>query len=393
MNDQLPLSGQAHGREEPLRRALAVQVATRRHLQFPARGALAYRRSDAEPHLVDQWYLASQLWADAVLLPLLPAPAAASTRSDLISGFAFLEHLWDRRQTGYCPRCQIDGSGVTRETRYTDDNAVAGLALLAAASTLPTKHRDQLLGLAQREAAYLTNTRVWDNTFGGGYWWNTDLGNTAEGKPAQTNALAALFLARLAAATGIPGYRDWAVAIVDWLDVTLWDPARSLYRWSMAYQHPESRGGGAIVVNRYFNYDQAIAIEAKIALADLIGSSRHRAQAIQIGHALHSAFWDDTLGGYDLEAGVPQVFTSYGAWASLGHLALYELTGEPHWHAFAQGNVAAMDRHLGQPDGSYACSAAARSGSTVTVDRTRDTAAQAWAQHLLARLAALSLVD
>src|SRR5688572_27421431 len=36
---------------------------------------VTYRRSDAEPNIVDQWYLVSQLWADAVLLA---APEAAT---------------------------------------------------------------------------------------------------------------------------------------------------------------------------------------------------------------------------------------------------------------------------------------------------------------------------
>src|SRR5207253_3173875 len=64
---------------------------------------------------------------------------------------------------------------------------------------------------AQREADFLLleSTGLWDTTFGGGFWWNTGRGDSVEGKPAQTNALAALFFARLSAATNDAPYREW----------------------------------------------------------------------------------------------------------------------------------------------------------------------------------------
>ena len=42
-----------------------------------------------------------------------------------------------------------------------------------------------------------------------------------EGKPAQTNALAALFFARLYGVTGTPAHRDAALATIGWLDAAL----------------------------------------------------------------------------------------------------------------------------------------------------------------------------
>ena len=94
---------------------------------------------------------------------------------------------------------------------------------------------------AQREADFLQGSGLWDTTFGGGFWWNTGRGDSEEGKPAQTNALASLFFARLYEATGDAGYRDWALRSLLWLDTILYEPSRNLYRWSVAFQNIPSR--------------------------------------------------------------------------------------------------------------------------------------------------------
>src|SRR5207244_4296468 len=55
--------------------AESTQAATRTRLGVlgdafgcPEARFVSFRRSDAEPELADQWYVASQLWADALLL-------------------------------------------------------------------------------------------------------------------------------------------------------------------------------------------------------------------------------------------------------------------------------------------------------------------------------------
>jgi hypothetical protein len=115
-----------------------------------------------------------------------------------------------------------------------------------------------------------------------------------------------------------------------------------------------------------------------------------RAQAI--GRALPPAFWSQERGGYNLEAGIQQVYTTYAAWASLGHLALYESDRDPRWLDLARANADALTAALGESDGGYAyryyrcvdrSAAGCESGQVLWVeDRTRDTAAQAWMQHL-----------
>jgi hypothetical protein len=348
--------------------------------------------------------VASQLWADALLLQVAPTPEdwdPGDARCYVDKGFVFLDRLWDYSSAGYFPRSNPVGTSVQSGPRFTDDNVIAGLALLETArgTTDPLAVR-RYFHAAQREADFLQlqlqPTSLWDNTFGGGFWWNTGRGDSEEGKPAQTNALAALFFAQLYAATGDATYRDWALRTLLWLDTILWDPARQMYRWSVAFQDIPHRSG-AVIHSRYFNYDQSIAIEAQLAAAQLDGDTNRVARARAIGQAAQSAFWSPELGGYNLEAGRDQVYASYGAWTSMGHLALYAEDADPAWFELARSNLSALDTRLRESDGGYAyrtyrcvdrIAKGCETGAVrLVVDHTRDTSAQAWVQHLQTALA------
>jgi hypothetical protein len=401
--------------------AVATQAATRAQLRvlgdaFTCVEArfVSYRRSDVRLETVEQWYVASQLWADAVLwlaasghgsapsagggpaVPRRPVPPAgwdpSEARCHLDKGFVFLDRLWDHASDGYFPNSDPAATVVDRGARYADDNALGGLALLAAAATAPDGPlRQRYLHAARREADFLAESGVWDETFGGGFWWNTDRGDGPEGKPAHTNAVAALFFARLHEATGLDAYREWALRTILWLDTVLYDPNRQLYRWSARYEDPAGRAG-AVVQDRYFNYDQGVAIEAQLLAAGLDGDPSRLTRAQGVGRALHAAFRDREGGGYNLEAGVEQVYAAYAAWASLGHLALYDVDGDAAWLEMARQNAEGLAASLGEPDGGYAyrhyrcvdrLARGCESGRFPRiVDRTRDTAAQAWMQHL-----------
>jgi hypothetical protein len=400
-----------------LNAAAAIQGATRYRLGVlgdaftcPDARFASFRRSNAEPEFADQWYVASQLWADAMLLRVAMARAteAASpiggwdpqdSRCYLDKGFVFLDRLWDYSNAGYFPRANPVGTNVDTGVRFTDDNLIAGLALLETARTTSDPYAvRRYIHAARREADFLLleSTGLWDTTFGGGFWWNTGLGDSREGKPAQTNALAALFFARLYAATDDVRYREWALRSLLWLDTILYDSARHLYRWSVSYQDLERRTG-AMINERYFNYDQGIAIEAQLAAMRLDRDQNRLTRARDIARATHAAFLSADLGGYNLEAGVGQVFTSYAAWTSLGHLALYDVDSDPSWLELAGANVRALETKLREADGgfayrSYQCvdrvAQGCESGTVQqVVDRTRDTAAQAWVQHLRVALA------
>ena len=216
--------------------ATSTQAATRARLGVlgdaftcPDARFVSYRRSDAEPEITDQWYVASQLWSDALLLEAIsatsPDTATRDARCYVDKGFVFLDRLWDYTSAGYFPRSNPVGTSVDNGVRFTDDNLVAGLALLQTARTTtdPLAER-RYVHAAQREADFLQGSGLWDNTFGGGFWWNTGRGDSDEGKPAQTNALAGLFFAELYDATGDPSYRDWSLRSLLWLDTILWDP-------------------------------------------------------------------------------------------------------------------------------------------------------------------------
>ena len=412
--------------------AAAIQGATRARLgvlgdAFTCADArfASFRRSDAEPSFADQWYVASQVWADTVFLhaavgdpnaaslsggfasesvgqsiaPLLANWDPQDTRCYIDKGLVFLDRLWDYSNAGYFPRADPVGTTVDRGTRFTDDNLVAGLMFLAAAQTSADPYaRRRYIHAAQREADFLLleSTGLWDTTFGGGFWWNTGRGDSVEGKPAQTNALAALFFARLYAATDDATYREWSVRTLLWLDTILYQPARHLYRWSVSFLNIPARTG-AVINERYFNYDQAIAVEAQLATLRMDGNASRLARARDVAGATQSAFWAPDLGGYNLEAGIGQVYASYGAWTSLGDLALYDEDHDPSWLDPARANVTALENQLREADNGFAYRAyrcvdrvapGCASGQTaIVVDHTRDTVAQAWVQHLQAALA------
>lgn len=386
-----------------LRSARAVQAATRTHLRASDQPACAdasfvsYRRSDLLPDVADQWYVASQLWADAELLRA--AGQDAEARCHLAKGFLFLDRLRDGG--GYLARAAPDGSGIARGLHYADDNALAGLSLLAAAEVeADPAVRQRYLDAARDVAGFLTTSGLWDDVFGGGFWWNSNKGDRWEGKPAQSNALAALLFARLHAMTGDHAYGAWAVRTLGWMDTLLYDPDIRLYRWSARYEDMKARTGGPIPYSRYFNYDQAIAIEAQILTATFDGRADRLDRAREIGHLMHAGLWNGTHGGYNLEVGVDRIYASYGAWASFGHLALYDLDGDLAWLEMARRNANALDGMFRRADGGYGwrhfrcvtpverSRPGCEGGESVwVVDQTRDGSAQAWMQHLQAAIA------
>ena len=416
--DGAPVSAAQPIGEEAVARlsaAVGIQGATRARLgvlgdafSCPDARFVSFRRSDAEPEFADQWYVASQLWADSLMLvgssgePTsaqadIPGWDPSDTRCYIDKGFVFLDRLWDYTSAGYFPRANPVGTNVESKVRFTDDNLIAGLALLDTARTTtdPLAVR-RYIHAAQREADFLQGSGLWDTTFGGGFWWNTGRGDSEEGKPAQTNALASLFFARLYDATGDAGYRDWALRSLVWLDTILYEPSRNLYRWSVAFEDIPHRTG-AVTHTRYFNYDQGIAIEAQLEAIQLDGDASRLARAEGIGHATHDAFWSPDLGGYKLEAGIDQVYTSYAAWTSLGNLALFAQDNDQVWLDLVRSNTTALEARLRDADNgfalrSYRCVDRVAKGcesgqASVVVDHTRDTAAQAWVQHLQTALA------
>ena len=407
-----------------LARAALTQAATRSRLRVLGDAEtcaearfVSYPRSDFEPTVVNQWYVVSQLWADAALLragaagsrmpvaqtPRTPGPPRpvgsdeSEARCHLDKGFVFLDRLWDHHQGGYYPHADPTGLQVGRDARFADDNALAGLALLATAETVrESAPRQRYVHGARREAEFLTTSGLWDATFGGGFWWNTNRGGSREGKPAQTNALAAIFFARLYHTTGDPDHREWALRTLLWLDTILYDPSRQLYRWSVSHEDLAGRTG-AVINSRYFNYGQGLAVEAEVLAFGLDADANRLCRARATGEALHRTFWEPQRGGYSIEAENEDVYTAYAAWTSLGHLALYDVDGDRRWLDLARANADAVEARLGLTGGGYGLAdyicprpdlpQCERDRVRWVRDGTRDLAAQAWMQHLQTAIA------
>ncbi len=373
-----------------LARARATRAYTATHLAYYG-GApdaatapwISYRRSTAEPDYSDSWYDFSQLQADAALA----ACGDAACADYAAKAFRHLERHWDATAGGYFARGGIRGDWVARPDKYADDNALAGVALLHAAASAPDATlRGPYLARAVAIAEFLV-VELWDAVFGGGFWWNSHRGDGVEGKPAQSNGLAALLFLGLHELTGDPRWRDWAARTLAWLDATLWDAAGGLYWYSVHYGDLAGRRG-RVVERRYFNYDQAILIEALACRARHAGDAASLQRARTIASRLGPVFWDEGLGGHVLEAGVPQLFLVYAAWATPALLALRAVDGDPRWLALARRNVDTLHARLYEPaDGGYAHRAWREAGA-VHLDPERHTAAQAWMQYAQAALAA-----
>lgn len=340
---------------------------------------LSYRRSDREPEWSDLWYNATQLGADAELLAADPS----FDRCTLDKAALFLDRYWDPADGGFLARGRPDGSGMLRPDKYSDDHAHLGLMLLEAYRATDDP---RFLAQAERAARFLLNSALWDSTFGGGFWWNSRRGDTAEGKPAQANGLAATLLLRLYGLTGRELYRTWGERTLAWLDACLFDGATGLYRWSISYADLQRRRGERRA-DRFFNYDQGIVIEAKLARYHHVAPDpADLAAARALAERLEPWFWHPGEGGFNLEAGVEQVFAVYSAWLTAPLLWLYRTDGDERWVALARRNIEAMHAYLSIPGGGYWCSARL-AGGRWTIDPTIDTAANAGMQRALALLA------
>jgi uncharacterized protein YyaL (SSP411 family) len=341
---------------------------------------LSYLRSDREPEWTDQWYIATQLGADAALLRVFPSLG----RCTIHKAALFLDLMWDYQSGGgYLARGRPDASLFLRPDKYCDDHGHTGLMLIDA---FEVTGNPRYLARARRAADFLMSGRVWDETFGGGFWWNNRRGDTIEGKPAQTNGLAADLFAELYGITGEPVYRQWALRAFDWLEATLYDPEANLYRWSIHFEDL-GRRRGQIVPHRFFNYDQAIIIEAVLALnRHVTPDPAYLQRAVSLAENLETAFWHGTEGGFNLEHGIEHVMAIYSSWLTPSLLALHKVQPDERWLTLARHNVDAMNSYLRAADGGYYKAARVENGVWV-LDRTRDTAANAGMQRAQALLA------
>jgi hypothetical protein len=336
--------------------ASTIQRATWRELGY-AGGALdcraapyiSYRRDTINTGISDHWYVALHLRADAALARL----GDRSMQCHIDKTVAWMEKLWSPVHSGYSPRANLDGREPTLRDVYADDNAIIGLAFLEAVrvSDNPATRGRARIG-AERASSYLTQPALWDDVMGGGLWWNDQPWSHENGKPAQTAALTAQLMAELYEMTGNPRFRELALKALNWLDAATFDRQHGLYAYGVV-ENPLGSGNGQVVAT-YFGYDQAIVIEALMALYRVEPRGEYLARAQRLAAAIDREFWHPRFGGYTLEAGNLDVYASYGAWLSEGYLSLYAADGNPIWRALATTNFEAINRALARGDGIFA---------------------------------------
>jgi Glycosyl hydrolase family 76 len=338
--------------------ALRTQAFTWNNLAYSA-GApdcetapyLSYRRDLVNTNIADHWYVALQVRADAAMVAL----GEDRFRCNVEKTFLWMERLWSPAHGGYAPRADLDGSNPTLQDVYADDNAVIGLAFLDVARvTRDPSLRFRALTAADRAARYPIVAGLWDGDLGGGLWWTNQRDALGEGKPAQSTALLAQVMAELYAETANPVYRQHAVEALGWLDRALWSDAHQLYAYSVRRSRRDA--SQTVVTQRYFGYDQAIAMQALLTLHRLEPENpTYLTRARQLAHATDRLFWQQELGGYMLGADVPDLYASYSVWISEALLDLYEVDGDRYWLERARANFDALDRHFQQQrTGAYA---------------------------------------
>jgi hypothetical protein len=307
--------------------------------------------------------------------------------------FSYLERLWQADQPGgYAPRSDLDGRNPTTRDIYADDNAIAGVAMLEAAEYVDDPVlRDRMVFGATRAARYLIDSGLWDEAYGGGFWWNSQRQQSEGGKPVQTAGLAAQLFARMYARTRNVEYREWAERSMAWSDRLLFDPTLGLYRYGFRASLP-----GIPEHPAYVNYDQAIMITAHLAMHAMGDAQLNHLERARVLASSLDRF-RSPLGGYEFELGRPQVFSHYSAWASIGLLELYEVDRNPAWLAAARTSLHDLNavmfdkRDGGVYYGVYACTPEWISecpvGAASAVDERKLHLSQSWMQRAFALLA------
>jgi uncharacterized protein YyaL (SSP411 family) len=342
--------------------------------------------------IADHWYVSSQVMAD-VARARVSDDSNAQLNCSIERGFDYLESLWQETfPGGYAPRSDLDGTNITTRDIYADDNAIAGIAMLDAAEYVRDQElQERMLRGATRAARYLIDSGLWDKRFGGGFWWNSQRERSEAGKPVQTAGMAAQLFARLYRATDNREYRNWAELAISWSDQQLFDPEMGLYR----YGFRDNIASTHAPPPSYVNYDQAIMIEAHLAMRAL-GDTRldHLDRARVLAENLER--FRSPLGGYEFELGIPQVFSHYSAWSSSGLLELYKVDPDERWLTNARESLRDLSTVLfdgsdgGVYYGVYECIprwvAQCPAGASSAVDKRKVHLSQSWVERAFALL-------
>lgn len=271
-----------------------------------------------------EWYNASQLYADAAMV----ANGDQSYVAGMNNTFNWLQNLWDKNDVngGYFAAANLNGSGAAGD-KYVDDNSLTGVAFLAAYDVTSGSTQTQYLTAAENCATWLINSGLWDNTFGGGFWWSTQ--KTV--KPTQSNAVALQLFLRLYQITGQSVYHDWAVQVNTWLNTKMYESSTGLYFWQI-----ESNG----TQDTYkFTYDNAIMLEADLLWAKAMNDNTYLAKAEALGNAMIKTLYNSTYNAFIFNTNDIRLNPCYCGWASQAFIRLYEADGNSTWLTYAKANI------------------------------------------------------
>lgn len=317
-----------------------------------------------------QWYQISQILADAEMV----RQGDSRYEPYMNNTYSWMGNMWDGASStgGYFASANLNGSGASGD-KYIDDNALAGVTYLECYNVTTGAQKTSYLNSAKATANWLMHSGMWDNTFGGGFWWNT----TKPVKPTQSNGLAMQLFIRLYGITGSTYYLDWANSVKNWLEANMLDPNDGLFIWQI-----EANG-----TKRFdkFTYDNAIMIEAYLDYYNVTGDNSYRNTAINLAINLNTKLWDYGQNVYKFNTNDPRVNPAWCGWGSQSMIKLYKNDPNPAWLDYAKKNIDFMNTYNRNPsNGGYYTFT--NLNGTIS-DNRYEGVDQAWMQRINAQMA------
>jgi len=280
-----------------------------------------------------EWYNVSQIYADAEMAKI----GNSAYLPYMNNTYTWMNNMWNGSTPtgGYFAAANVNGTGAAGD-KYTDDNALTGVAYLDAYDVTTGTTKTNYLNSAKACANWLMNSGQWDATYGGGFWWNT----IKESKPTQTNGLALQLFLRLYQITGQTFYKDWANSIKDWLINNMRDAATGLYIWKI-----DGPGAGTKHMEK-FTYDNAIMVEAFLLYAQILADNTFVTKAQSLGSSMNTTLWNSTYHVYIFNTADGRINPAWCVWGSQAMIKLYQRDGNTAWLDYAQQNIDYMNTKL-----------------------------------------------
>jgi uncharacterized protein YyaL (SSP411 family) len=280
-----------------------------------------------------EWYNVSQIYADALMVKI----GNSAYLPYMNNTYTWMNNMWNGASPtgGYFAAANVNGTGAAGD-KYTDDNALTGVAYLDAYDVTTGTTKTNYLNSAKACANWLMNSGQWDATYGGGFWWNT----VKESKPTQTNGLALQLFLRLYQITGQTFYKDWANSVKDWLINNMRDATTGLYIWKI-----DGAGSGTKHTEK-FTYDNAIMVEAFLLYAQIIGDNTFVTKAQSLGSSMNTTLWNNTYHVYIFNTTDGRINPAWCVWGSQAMIKLYQRDGNTAWLDYAQQNIDYMNSKL-----------------------------------------------